>query len=136
MPTNGRPPGPPGPAPGPLLGPLSATFTSLVVEMETTAGFTRSTMSANDSVSAGVPGLNCATAGAEYSAKPMPTNPAPTTATAASRRKSRAIDFVGPLFATPWGELGWVGMRTNLHSAKQGNLFATRPSEIGITAAF
>jgi len=84
----------------------------------TTAGFTRSTMSANDSVSAGVPGLNCATAGPACSAMPMPTNPAPTTATAASRRKSRPRDFVGPLFASTSGELGWIGMRTDLHSAK------------------
>ncbi|CAN1725130.1 protein of unknown function [Hyphomicrobium sp. 1Nfss2.1] len=114
MPSNGRPPPPR----------LSATFTSLVVEIETTAGLTRSTISANDSVSAGVPGLNWATAGAEYSAMPRPTRPAPTTATAASRRKSRPIVLVGPLFATTSGELGWVAMRKNLHFGEAGELLA------------
>jgi hypothetical protein len=78
-------------------------------------------MSANDRVSDGVPGLSWATAGAEYSATPMPTKPTPTTATAASRRKSRAIVFVGPLFATTSGELGWMGMRYESPFCEAGN---------------
>ena len=108
--------------------------------MLTTAGFTCSTMSANDSVSAGAPTFSCATAGAEPigDAKRQEAGAEHDDGgEAAPVAAGPAEDLAGPVFASSSGELGWE-MHAQEPPFCEAGIFVVlyRVSEIGITAAF